>query len=154
MCQSCSWSDLCATEAALIRQLDTRHPSGYNMSDGGEGPFGVKRNPESVERSASKHRGRPCHPNTRRGSSEFHKGRKKPEGMGAKVAAARRGVPRSEATKAKLAAYWVARRVAGEFKTTQPYANSSKSHARKAASAMIAKIPLVLSRHIAKVYHP
>ena len=26
--------------------------------------------------------------------------------------------------------------------------------ARKAASAMIAKIPLVLSRHIARVYHP
>ena len=31
---------------------------------------------------------------------------------------------------------------------------SSKSSARKAASAMIAKIPLVLSRHIAAVYHP
>lgn len=32
--------------------------------------------------------------------------------------------------------------------------SSSKSNARKAASAMIAKIPLPLSRHIAKVYHP
>ena len=31
---------------------------------------------------------------------------------------------------------------------------SSKSPARKAASAMIAKIPLVLSRHIAKSWHP
>jgi hypothetical protein len=31
---------------------------------------------------------------------------------------------------------------------------SSKSSARKAASAMIAKIPLTLSRHIGKVYHP
>jgi hypothetical protein len=31
---------------------------------------------------------------------------------------------------------------------------SSKSSARKAASAMIAKIPLPLSRHIAKVYRP
>ena len=30
----------------------------------------------------------------------------------------------------------------------------SKSPARKAASAMIAKIPLTLSRHIAQVYHP
>ena len=32
--------------------------------------------------------------------------------------------------------------------------HGSKSHARKAASAMIAKIPLTLSQHIAKVYHP
>jgi hypothetical protein len=31
---------------------------------------------------------------------------------------------------------------------------SSKSPARKAASALIAKIPLTLSRHIAKVYYP
>jgi hypothetical protein len=31
---------------------------------------------------------------------------------------------------------------------------SSRSTARKAASAQIAKIPLVLSSHIAKVYHP
>ena len=32
--------------------------------------------------------------------------------------------------------------------------HGSKSHARKAASAMIAKIPLVLSQHIARVYKP
>ena len=32
--------------------------------------------------------------------------------------------------------------------------NSSKSSARKAASAHIAKIPEVLARHIARVYHP
>jgi hypothetical protein len=31
---------------------------------------------------------------------------------------------------------------------------SSKSPARKAASAMIAKIPLPLSRHIARTYYP
>jgi hypothetical protein len=31
---------------------------------------------------------------------------------------------------------------------------SSRSHARKAASAMIAKIPLPLSRHIARCYYP
>lgn len=32
--------------------------------------------------------------------------------------------------------------------------HSSKSPARKAASAMIAKIPLTLSRHIAAIYRP
>jgi len=35
-----------------------------------------------------------------------------------------------------------------------PRALSSQSSARKAASAKIAKIPLPLSRHIARVYHP
>jgi hypothetical protein len=37
---------------------------------------------------------------------------------------------------------------------TGPASHSSKSPARKAASAMIAKIPLPLSRHIAAVYRP
>jgi len=37
---------------------------------------------------------------------------------------------------------------------TGPSVLSSKSNARKAASALIAKIPLVLARHIAAVWHP
>lgn len=43
------------------------------------------------------------------------------------------------------------------FNASQPSISrmtSSKSSARKVASAMIAKIPLRLARHIAKVYHP
>jgi len=48
----------------------------------------------------------------------------------------------------------------GDYKTregrglSQISGNSSKSPARKAASAMIAKIPLPLSTHIARVYKP
>ena len=41
---------------------------------------------------------------------------------------------------------------AGEGKISRM--TSSKSAARKSASALIAKIPLVLSRHIAKAWHP
>jgi hypothetical protein len=41
---------------------------------------------------------------------------------------------------------------AGEGKISRM--TSSRSPARKAASAMIAKIPLPLSRHIAAVYRP
>lgn len=43
------------------------------------------------------------------------------------------------------------------FNATQPYIarmSSSKSPARKAASAMIAKIPLPLARHVAAMWHP
>ena len=43
----------------------------------------------------------------------------------------------------------------GEYRPGQPgRSTSSSSVARKFASAMIAKIPLPLSRHIARVYHP
>ena len=51
----------------------------------------------------------------------------------------------------KLRAYWAKSRraLAGEFKTAQPYAHSSKM-----ASAMIAKIPLPLSLHIARTFKP
>ena len=149
VCEAQSWADVCAAEAALIRQLDTLHPRGYNMSEGGEGPHGVTRSPESVERSAAKHRGRPCHPNTRAASASFHRGLKRSPEHRARIAAAKNGQPRSEATKAKLRAYWAERRASGEFKTSHPY-----EHARKAASAIIATIPLPLARHIAAAWKP
>ncbi len=144
-----TWEDICAIEAILIVQRGCRAPSGYNVSQGGEGPFGSIRSPESVERSAAKHRGKPCHPNTRAASRLAHKGKPKSAAMRAKVSAAKLGKPRSAATKEKLRAYWASRRAVGEFKTVEPYA-----HARKMASAMIAKIPLPLSRHIASMYRP
>lgn len=132
VCSAKSWADICAVESMLIVQFKSRAPHGYNNSNGGEGPFGVKRSAESVERSASKHRGKPCHPNTRRVSSEFHKGRPKSPETRAKMSAAMKGKSRSEETKAKIRASWAARRAAGEFKTDKPYA-----HARKAASAAV-----------------
>ena len=143
LCSARSWDDICAAEAALIEQHGTKAPNGYNISNGGEGPFGVTRTADAVERSASKHRGRPCHPNTIAAARARH-GVPKPAGHGAKVAAARKGKPRSEETKAKLRAYWAARRQAGEFKTDRPYAHS----------AMIAKIPEPLARHIGAAFRP
>ncbi len=146
ICSARTWEDICAVEETLIVQWNTRGPDGYNISEGGTGPFGVKRSAESVERSASKHRDKPCHPNTRAAAVLAHKGKPKSAEMRAKVSAARKGKPRSEETKAKIRASWAARRAAGEFKTAEPYA-----HARKHASA---KIPLPLSRHIAAVFRP
>lgn len=148
ICCAKTWADICAAEKVLIDQFSTRRPTGYNVSNGGEGPFGVKRSAESVERSAAKHRGKPAHPNTV-AAAKARKGVKKRPGHGTKVSASLKGKPRSEEMKAKLRAYWAARRAAGEFKTSEPYA-----HARKAASAMIAKIPAPLARHIAATYYP
>lgn len=125
VCCANSWEDICAVESILIAQHGTRAPNGYNLSDGGDGAFGVKKTAESVERSAAKHRGKPCHPNTL-AAAHARKGQKKPLGHGAKVAAILRGVPRSDATKAKLSAYWAQRRSNGDFKSSKPY-----EHARK-----------------------
>ena len=149
VCVSMSLAGIRAVESILIQQLGTLSPNGYNLTLGGEGRFGFRPTAESVERSASKHRGRPCHPNTRKAAAVFHKGRKRSVEHRARISAAKIGRPRSEATKAKLRAYWAERRARGEFKTGVPY-----EHARKAASAHIAKIPFVLSRHIAAVYRP
>lgn len=149
VCSARSWEDICAAEATLIEQHGTRGRCGYNRSNGGEGPFGVTRSPESVERSAAKHRGLPCHPNTRIAATKTHLGKRKSPEHRARIAAARKGNPRSENTKAKIRESWARKRAAGEFKTTEPYA-----HSRKAASAMIAKIPAPLSRHIAAVFKP
>ena len=152
LCCARTWADICAVEALLIAQHGTLAPDGYNLTLGGEGRYGYKPSKESIERSAAKHRGRPCHENTRAAASAFHLGKPKSAEHRERIAAARTGTKRSEVTKAKISAYWAARRVNGEFKTATPYAHGST--ARKAASAQIAKIPLPLAQYIAQVYYP
>ena len=120
LCSARSWSDICATESLLIDQHQTLAPAGYNISTGGDGPFGVLRTAESVKRSADKHRGKPCHPNTR-AAAQAMRGTPKPVGHGEKVSAALKGRPRSEATKEKIRVYWAERRAAGAFKTSTTY---------------------------------
>jgi len=104
LCFASSWSELCALESDLIKTHGTKKPGGYNLSDGGEGPFGVKRSAESVERSAAKHRGKPCHPNTRLAASVFHKGKLKSVETRARMSAAASGMTRSSETRAKISA--------------------------------------------------
>ena len=142
-----SWKDLCAIEETLIRQWSTL--LGYNLTFGGEGRFGFKPSRESVERSAAKHRGKPCPPNTREAAIRTHRNKPKSQEHRERISAAKRGVPKSSETKVKLAAYWAARRAAGSFKTEKAYA-----HSRKAASAQIARIPFELSNYIARVFKP
>lgn len=148
LCCARSWADICAVEAALIAQCGTLAPAGYNLTLGGEGRFGFRPSKESVERSAAKHRGLPCHENTRAAAKATHLGKPKSAEHRAKIAAARTGTTRSYETKAKIAAYWAKRRAVGAFSTTKPYAH------RKAASAAIAKIPFVLAQYIARVFLP
>lgn len=140
ICSARTWADICAVETVLISQYDSRAPNGYNLREGGEGSFGHGRTAESIERSAAKHRGKPCHPNTL-AASKAGKGRKKPQDFGAKIAVALTGKIRTEETKAKIRASWAAKRADGAFKTREPYAHH-------------AKIPAPLSRHIARTFRP
>jgi len=126
ICEARSWADLCAVEPTLIDQFQTRAPHGYNLSEGGEGPFGAKHSAESIERSASKHRGKTCHPNTRKAASDFHTGKAKSAETRKRMANSSRVTKRSEETKAKIAAYWAQRRQEGAFKTSTPYAHHVK----------------------------
>lgn len=104
LCCARTWGDICAAETTLIVQWGTLAPSGYNVSTGGGGAFGVKKSTESVERSAAKHRGRPCHPNTRAASSLAHKGVAKTPEHRARMAARATGRRLSNATRAKISA--------------------------------------------------
>ena len=122
ICSAKTWDDICAAERLLIVQWNTLAPHGYNVAEGGEGPFGVKRSPESVERSAAKHRGKPCHHNTL-AAARARKGVSKSAEMRAKLSASKMGEARSEETKRKISEYWAARRARGDFKTDRPYAH-------------------------------
>lgn len=129
LCCSRSWGCICETERQLIAQYSCLAPHGYNLRSGGEGAFGVGRTAESIERSAAKHRGKPCHPNTRAAAIRTHKGKPKSAATRAKMASAKIGKPKSDAAKEKIRAYWADRRVRGEFKTTYPYQHHAKAEA-------------------------
>lgn len=102
ICSARSWDELCAIEKILIDQYDCRAPRGYNLRSGGEGAFGYKPTSDAIERSAAKHRGRPCHPNTRAAAIRTHLGKPKSAATRAKIAAARIGTVRSAETRAKI----------------------------------------------------
>jgi len=104
ICSARSWADLCAVENILIAQHSARGPCGYNLRSGGEGSFGHKRTAESIERSAAKHRGKPCHPNTRAAGSRTHLGVPKSAAHRANISAARTGMTHSAETRAKISA--------------------------------------------------
>jgi group I intron endonuclease len=104
ICSARSWKDLCQIEKRLIEQFGSLAPHGYNLREGGEGAFGAQRSAESIERSAAKHRGKPCHPNTREASRRTHLGKPKSIETRARMSAAQTGTIRTSATREKISA--------------------------------------------------
>lgn len=65
-------------EIALISKLKTKCPSGYNMTDGGEGTVGIKRTEEQKNKLRIIHLGKKHSEETKRKLSEHFKGRVSP----------------------------------------------------------------------------
>ena len=63
-------------EQHYIKELNTLHPNGYNMSKGGKGPTGCIHSKEQNEQHSKRLKGRHLSPLT-----EFKKGCKSPKGM-------------------------------------------------------------------------
>lgn len=104
ICSARTWEDICEAETVLIAQWGTRAPKGYNVRAGGEGAYGRAPTAESIERSAAKHRGKPCHPNTRAAAVRTHLGRPKSPEHCAKIALARTGWVPSVEVRARISA--------------------------------------------------
>ena len=102
LCSATTWADICAVESLLIQQHGTLAPIGYNLTLGGEGRSGFRPSVESVERSASKHRGLIRSMDARAKSAEYQRGRKKSDSHRAAIAAAKRGTTRSVKTREKI----------------------------------------------------
>lgn len=124
-----SQAEMDAWEVKLIAELGTFAPGGYNLTRGGGGKSGYKHSPESVEKMAASHRGKPLtaehkakvsaslkgnkyalgskhSDETKQAISRQFKGIKRPPFSPehrAAIAAARKGVPASAATRQKMA---------------------------------------------------
>lgn len=94
-------ADLCEVERILIRQYDTRQPNGYN-GDAGGNQFSYLKTPESIERSAAKHRGMPRSPDASERAAQKIRGTVRSAETRAKMAAARTGTTRSPETRGKI----------------------------------------------------
>lgn len=95
--------DLLESEKLLIAQWGTMAPRGFNLSFGGN-IAAFTRTPESIERSAVKHRGVPRHPEVSERAACKIRGTKKPDGFGAKISAARLGKKNPPDVCAKISA--------------------------------------------------
>jgi group I intron endonuclease len=53
-----SSANACYVEKLLIKERSTKAPNGYNMTDGGEGAWGYKQSPETIEKRVRHIRGK------------------------------------------------------------------------------------------------
>jgi group I intron endonuclease len=142
--------EACAKEQMYIKKLNTRAPNGMNMTDGGEGVFGLRHTEATRKQMSESHKGKGCGAdNPMFGKVGVNKGKSLSAETRAKISASRKGMepwckgkkcPQlsgenhwlygkhlSEETKAKMAATKLAH---GGFKHTEE-AKAKMSQTRK-----------------------
>ena len=94
------WDAAQSLERMLIADKNTKHPSGYNMTDGGEGTLGfpapnkgVPMSEEAKKKSSAARMGKKSSVQARKNQSLALKGMKKSEEHKAKIGAAQKGIP-------------------------------------------------------------
>lgn len=65
-------------ERHFIKSRNTKHPNGYNLTDGGEGTLGHKHSPETLKKLSASHKGRKCTPEHCAHIAESKRGEKNP----------------------------------------------------------------------------
>ena len=140
-------------EIFWIAELNSKHPNGYNLTDGGEGSSGVERTPETRAKiSAAKknpsaetrakmsavHKGKPLSDEHRAKIGATQKGKKLSEETKAKIGAKKKGVPKSPEHKAKLAAANTGKKASAETKAKMSAKHKGKRHTQEARAKIAA----------------
>jgi group I intron endonuclease len=99
-----SLEDLLISEVSLIDQWKSMAPDGYNLAHGG-GVMSYTRTPESIERSAAKHRGVPRDPAASERAAQKIRGTTRSAETRAKMAEVGRNRIFSPETRRKIAAF-------------------------------------------------
>lgn len=78
-------------ERHFIKSRNSKHPNGYNLTDGGDGVVGLKHTPEHNAKIGAAQKGIPKRPETRKKLSDAHKGKPLPPEHRQKISEAERG---------------------------------------------------------------
>lgn len=113
----------CAREIALIAELSTKSPHGYNLCSGGKGAIGS-----------------PATADTRAKMSATHKARQADPALRARTSFALRGVPKSAEHNAKVAAANTGKTCPAETKAKLRAANLGKTQSAATISKRVAKL--------------
>jgi len=147
--QADSWEALCAMERVAIAQYQTFGPLGYNMTSGGEGQLAeanglygkgmsAEHKAKLLEVNSGHHRGKGVPVSAARRqklaeASDAWRGQHHTEEAREKIAAARRGKPRDEATKAQVSAGLK------DYYATHANPMQGRKHSAEARAKMAAK---------------
>lgn len=153
MCRCNSWETLCQKENFYIKDLKTKYPVGYNLTDGGEGSVGLKCSEETKIKMVKAHTGKTHTEETRRNMSKLNKGsnhpmygRKHTEETRRKMSKAHIGKKHSEKSKRKMSIVQK-----GKVFSEKSKINMSKAHRTLSISQILEIRKLLADRILQKI---